>query len=287
MLNPVVIWVVVFIGMAIACCLNLYFRWRTRKQLIQETAQQLASHFGGHAGGSRSEGFESDHPIIRLGCRDWDCQLELIDRNRFGSGGDPCVIKLISFWPDSDLRIQVTPQSTFSSLTKMLKGIDNIELGNWRFDYNYTLQANKAEDAKDRFSNEAASLVATLNAGSGSFTHERPTLQQITTTQNTFLVSVTLQPELKSLVRLVEDVTELLGILAGPAPAIQFIEDTSAIVIDSILNRGVGAACLVCGETIGDSPFRSCALCSTPHHKDCWEYFGGCAIYACGCKKAR
>lgn len=269
------------------CCLSLYFRWRSRKQIVQGAARQLASHFGGHAGGSASEGIETGHPIVRLGCRDWDCQLELIDRNRFGSDEDPCVIKLISFWPESDFRIQVTPQSAFSGLTKMFKGIEDIELGNWRFDYNYTLQSNQAEDAKSRFSTEAASLVASLNAGSGSFSHERPTLKQITTTQNTFLVSVTLQPSLKSLVRLVENFTELLEILAGPAPVVQFIEDTSAIVIDSILNRGAGAACLVCGEKIGDAAFRSCARCATPHHKDCWEYLGGCAIYACGCKKAR
>jgi hypothetical protein len=25
-----------------------------------------------------------------------------------------------------------------------------------------------------------------------------------------------------------------------------------------------------------------CVRCKTPHHRDCWEYSGGCSTYGCG-----
>jgi len=48
------------------------------------------------------------------------------------------------------------------------------------------------------------------------------------------------------------------------------------------------AVCRVCGTTVGDVPVV-CPECLTPHHRDCWEYNGGCATYACpaGHVKAR
>ena len=27
-----------------------------------------------------------------------------------------------------------------------------------------------------------------------------------------------------------------------------------------------------------------CSVCNTPHHRDCWEYVGGCSIYGCNGK---
>jgi hypothetical protein len=38
--------------------------------------------------------------------------------------------------------------------------------------------------------------------------------------------------------------------------------------------------CGVCGEGLS-GPTTRCRVCSTPHHSDCWEFLGGCSIYAC------
>lgn len=40
------------------------------------------------------------------------------------------------------------------------------------------------------------------------------------------------------------------------------------------------AACPVCACPIEADPVI-CPRCSTPHHADCWEYSGGCAIFGC------
>lgn len=42
------------------------------------------------------------------------------------------------------------------------------------------------------------------------------------------------------------------------------------------------ARCGVCGENL-TSAIVLCRRCQTPHHADCWQYAGSCAIYGCGC----
>ncbi len=32
--------------------------------------------------------------------------------------------------------------------------------------------------------------------------------------------------------------------------------------------------CKVCLEPITDGPIIVCAVCNTPHHRDCWDYVG-------------
>lgn len=40
--------------------------------------------------------------------------------------------------------------------------------------------------------------------------------------------------------------------------------------------------CPICACTVtNDEAQHVCETCGTPHHKDCWEYAGGCAIFGC------
>ncbi len=38
--------------------------------------------------------------------------------------------------------------------------------------------------------------------------------------------------------------------------------------------------CLVCGDELLDDVVL-CRRCKTPHHRDCWMYFGSCSMYGC------
>jgi len=44
------------------------------------------------------------------------------------------------------------------------------------------------------------------------------------------------------------------------------------------------ANCQVCGENI-TTDMVFCRRCKTPHHSDCWQYFGECSVYGCGEKR--
>ena len=39
--------------------------------------------------------------------------------------------------------------------------------------------------------------------------------------------------------------------------------------------------CQVCGELIADGELVSCSRCHTPHHQECWEYYGSCTVFGC------
>ena len=52
---------------------------------------------------------------------------------------------------------------------------------------------------------------------------------------------------------------------------IEFLGEESAQLV-------VEAICQVCGEDIGED-MVVCPRCKTPHHRDCWQYNGGCSIY--------
>ncbi|MBI4859248.1 MAG: hypothetical protein HY815_03105 [Candidatus Riflebacteria bacterium] len=42
------------------------------------------------------------------------------------------------------------------------------------------------------------------------------------------------------------------------------------------------AICQICGDALRHGqPQQLCESCETPHHRDCWEYAGGCSTYAC------
>jgi Prokaryotic RING finger family 1 len=41
------------------------------------------------------------------------------------------------------------------------------------------------------------------------------------------------------------------------------------------------ARCGVCGDALA-SELVVCKRCNTPHHRECWQYGGGCATYGCG-----
>lgn len=43
---------------------------------------------------------------------------------------------------------------------------------------------------------------------------------------------------------------------------------------------GKQGLCRVCGAELTDK-LMLCQRCETPHHQDCWDYNGGCAIYGC------
>lgn len=58
------------------------------------------------------------------------------------------------------------------------------------------------------------------------------------------------------------------------AAGIEFVVGEEAQLLDD-------AVCSVCCEKL-DAEVVFCGRCQTPHHRDCWEYSGGCSTYGCG-----
>jgi tetratricopeptide (TPR) repeat protein len=60
------------------------------------------------------------------------------------------------------------------------------------------------------------------------------------------------------------------------------IESSSKAVVEDCPEAVKGGSCPVCGEGFEalESLIR-CSRCDTYHHKECWDYNDGCAIYGC------
>ena len=54
---------------------------------------------------------------------------------------------------------------------------------------------------------------------------------------------------------------------------IDFVEQQAQI-------QAVNAVCLVCGDRI-EQELVYCSACNTPHHRECWLYYGACSTYGC------
>ena len=61
------------------------------------------------------------------------------------------------------------------------------------------------------------------------------------------------------------------------AAGIEFISGEQAELIET-------ARCGVCGENLNHEVVI-CRRCNTPHHRECWQYGGGCATYGCGSRE--
>lgn len=71
----------------------------------------------------------------------------------------------------------------------------------------------------------------------------------------------------------------LQAVIAPYAGSLQ--RETTFQITDALLAVPDGQpVCRVCGEGLVGARI-DCARCGTPHHADCWNYAGGCAIYAC------
>ena len=76
----------------------------------------------------------------------------------------------------------------------------------------------------------------------------------------------------------------------------EFTHLATQLFDQAMLSRAVGikfvpgdgqyteAICQICGDSI-TVDMVLCRRCKTPHHNDCWQYYGSCAIYGCGEEK--
>lgn len=75
--------------------------------------------------------------------------------------------------------------------------------------------------------------------------------------------------------RLLREAWRVYDTLAfGVVPGIDFVPKP-------LRSDSPSAQCPVCNQRLCPEPVW-CASCHTPHCHDCWEYNGGCAVFACG-----
>ena len=160
------------------------------------------------------------------------------------------------------------------------KGTRPVKLGDPEFDRGYVVQANDLEMARDFLGPPAREAIANLQRGVHA---------------GGMLVSINPERMLVQIDRNLGQSTEALSWAVQNALVLHdgLIEGVSRRVTQgiAIVDQPGGPdesegppICKVCGEPIAQGAVIVCAVCNTPHHRDCWEYVGACSIYGCNGK---
>jgi Prokaryotic RING finger family 1 len=160
------------------------------------------------------------------------------------------------------------------------KGTRPLKLGEPTFDRTFVVQANDHDMARDFLGPSARDAIINLQR----MVHSGGMLVSINPERMLVQIDRNLGANADALALAVREALVLHdGLLEGVS---QRIAQGIAIVDHpDVWDEDTGPTiCKVCGEAVADGPIITCATCGTPHHRDCWEYVGGCSIYGCSSK---
>jgi hypothetical protein len=180
-------------------------------------------------------------------------------------------------WPNGRLRCEIFLEGPLSGLRKLM-GMQDIEIGSPHFDRQFIITGNDEAAIKAFLTPDAQARVLDLLRYGSSTSYSTPDLYLqisgglLTVTKASYLTDR----------HAIEGFIQLF---------LQFFEAANSVSSAGIefLDRPTDAGdaaphCIVCGEPL-TTDLVTCRTCRTPHHRDCWQYFGGCATYACGGKQ--
>ncbi len=177
-------------------------------------------------------------------------------------------------WPDASVRCEVYPEGFFHRVGKLL-GMEDREIGSPRFDADFIITGHDLAQLRAVLNPAVQQAMYSLrNCGGGDI--------YLSIQGGRMLL------KLRGRLRAFDVLSQFVhlglslydGAIEAPATGIEFVETPAARPsVEAII-------CQVCGEAIGVERVV-CRRCRTPHHPDCWEYYGACSIYGCGEKRAR
>jgi len=156
-------------------------------------------------------------------------------------------------------------------------GPQDLRLGDPEFDPRYLVKAADAQFARDFLDGAARQTVEELRRLTGD---------------DRLLVSLNpsrLMIRKEGVIARAEDLDALADLAGRLHDRIDlFWQRSSGIeILEESAPSGAAAdaVCQICGSKIEADVRVVCRRCSTPHHKDCWEFNGRCSTYACGEKR--
>jgi hypothetical protein len=160
------------------------------------------------------------------------------------------------------------------------KGTRPVNVGDPEFDAGFVVQANDVEMTRDFLCQTVREAIADIHG---------------TVHPGGMLVSI--NPE-RMLVQIDRNLGAHADALIWAVHQALVLHDALMVGVSRRMKQGIDIVddshdwqedtgppiCKVCGEPISRGEVIVCASCSTPHHRDCWEYVGACSIYGCNGK---
>jgi hypothetical protein len=159
----------------------------------------------------------------------------------------------------------------WSDRLRRAHGDQDIRIGDEPFDRDFLIQGN-TEWARRVLDNETRDLIRKIELMGGSFVARDSLAVDVGPGGMFVRLEFGLVDELEVLQRFVDTAVRLLRRLRT-----NIREPFEASALGEALRAG---DCPICAEAV-TAPVARCGRCGTPHHRECWGYAGGCAIYAC------
>ena len=180
-------------------------------------------------------------------------------------------------WPSGRLRCEIFLEGPFSGLRKLI-GMQDIEIGSPHFDRQFIITGNDEAAIKAFLTPDAQARVLDLLKLESSGMYSVPNFYlrigggTLTVTKASYFTDA------RTIQRFIDLFVQFFDAASGvPAAGIEFLDSPKT-------STEATPHCIVCGEAL-TSDLVTCRSCRTPHHRECWQYFGGCATYACGGKQ--
>jgi len=182
-------------------------------------------------------------------------------------------------WPDAELRCEVYSDQ-FAGFRKLMR-MDDVEIGSPRFDKEFVIKVNSSAAAQALLTPEAQEAISQLAAIPIELLNPVGLHGNIHVQWGGGRLTVT-KPRSQWTYEALEDFVELSAELfvAALKPKPSGIEFVGAVKELDV----AASQCQVCGEALAGDLVQ-CPSCRTLHHRECWDYFGGCSTYACGQRK--
>lgn len=173
-------------------------------------------------------------------------------------------------WPDKKFRLEVYPEGIMQRLGKFV-GMEDIEIGSSVFDDEYIITGSDVRSLRDFLTPVVQDRINRLRKFSD--------LDGIYISAAGGRLLIKKPGYIRDYARLTRFVSLALDLydqaMQASAEGIDFVAaaESSPPEEDPI--------CQICGEEIKIATVL-CRACKTPHHQDCWEYYGACSTFGCG-----
>jgi hypothetical protein len=172
---------------------------------------------------------------------------------------------------DIRLRLELRPQGISQRIGKYF-GMQDIEIGVPVFDNAFIIQGSHEREIREFLREDVRHAIMAIVTCGTRASHDLHLQLGGGTLRITKHEHYTSEQELSKFVR---SCFKLLTLIQKPlADGIQFVEERPATPVEE-------TECQVCGDPLTEKVVH-CLKCKTPHHLDCWQYFGSCSVYGCG-----
>jgi hypothetical protein len=171
-------------------------------------------------------------------------------------------------------RLKLRPQRWGDEIGKFL-GLEDIEIGVPDFDQAFIIQGSDPRQIRQILSEQVRAAITALRRRRSGIIDEVHLVVGSGMLRISLNGYLTTEKDLSQFATRCRALFDLLN--PQTSHGIEFVDQPRA-------TSAPEADCLICGSPLKDGIVH-CAKCKTPHHRDCWQYFGSCSVYGCGQKR--